>query len=225
MADPLSLAPGGGYGMTSERTRRRMIDRLRENGIRDERVLAAMYEIPRHVFVDPALSSRAYDDTSLPLGHGQTISQPWTVARMSELLLADGRQPQKVLEIGTGCGYQTAVLARLIREVYSVERIGALLDRARMNLRTVKLVTPRLVHSDGRLGLIEAAPFDSILMAAAAPALSEELINQLAPGGRMVLPIGNEQEQYLWVVDKTAHGVNRTRYDAVKFVPLLPGKS
>ena len=153
MAQSLTRRPAAtGSGLTSDRTRRRMIERLQEQGIRDERVLAALYAVPRHLFVDPALASRAYDDTALPLGHGQTISQPLIVGRMIELLL-EGRAPGRVLEVGTGCGYQAAVLSRLFPEVYSVERIAALLDKARLNLRAARMVTPRLVHTDGRLVL------------------------------------------------------------------------
>lgn len=150
--------PQLGIGMTSPRTRTRMVDRLREKGIADARVLAAMAELPRHLFVENALAHRAYDDDALPIGHGQTISQPFTVARMTELLL-NGKSPRKILEIGTGCGYQTAVLTKLFPEVYSIERIAALLDRARANLRAVKQVRARLQHGDGHLGLPEAAPF------------------------------------------------------------------
>lgn len=224
MAQSLTQRPAvTGSGLTSDRTRRRMIERLQEQGIRDERVLAALYAVPRHLFVDPALASRAYDDTALPLGHGQTISQPLIVGRMIELLL-EGRAPGRVLEVGTGCGYQAAVLSRLFPEVYSVERIAALLDKARLNLRAARMVTPRLVHTDGRLGLPEAAPFDSIIVAAAAPAIPEELTNQLAANGRLVLPVGNDHEQHLWMVERTASGLRHQKLDPVKFVPLLSGR-
>ncbi|TDR78334.1 protein-L-isoaspartate(D-aspartate) O-methyltransferase [Paludibacterium purpuratum] len=210
------------YGMLSDRTRMRMIDRLRQAGIRDERVLAAMYEVQRHLFVDQALATRAYDDVALPIGMGQTISQPLTVARMTELLFAD-RPIGKVLEIGTGCGYQTAVLLKMGATVYSIERIGTLLDKARKHLRTAKLVHARLVHGDGHFGLPEAAPFDGIIMAAAAKAVPEALLGQLAEGGRLIMPMG-DTEQYLWHIEKTRQGLQRTKLDAVKFVPLLPGR-
>jgi protein-L-isoaspartate(D-aspartate) O-methyltransferase len=177
-----------GVGMTSQRTRARMVERLRGEGIRDEQVLAAMGTVPRHLFVDEALASRAYEDTALPIGFGQTISQPYVVARMIEAL-RQGRKLGKVLEIGTGCGYQAAVLAGLADEVYSVERIHALLERARANLRGLRLSNLRLTHGDGNLGLEKAAPFDSIIVAAAAPELPQALLRQLAPGGRMVLPL------------------------------------
>ncbi|MBV8048014.1 MAG: protein-L-isoaspartate(D-aspartate) O-methyltransferase [Paludibacterium sp.] len=210
------------YGMLSDRTRMRMVDRLRQAGIRDERVLAAMYEVQRHLFVDQALATRAYDDVALPIGMGQTISQPLTVARMTELLFAD-RPIGKVLEIGTGCGYQTAVLLKMGATVYSIERIGALLDKARKNLRAAKLVHARLVHGDGHFGLPEAAPFDGIIMTAAAKAVPEALLGQLAEGGRLIMPLG-DTEQHLWHIEKGRQGVQKTKLDAVKFVPLLPGR-
>ena len=175
--------------MTSARTRARMVERLREQGIRDERVLAAIAAVPRHLFVDEALASRAYEDTALPIGSGQTISQPYVVARMTEVLLATAATPGKVLEVGTGCGYQTAVLARLFPEVYSIERIKALLERARRNLLALSLANLRLAHGDGYAGLEAAAPFHSIIVAAAAPRVPEALARQLAPGGRMILPL------------------------------------
>jgi len=211
-------------GMLSDRTRRRMSERLRQAGIEDSRVLDAMVEVPRHLFIDQALATRAYDDVSLPIGHGQTISQPLTVARMTELLFA-GRTPGKVLEIGTGCGYQTAVLLKLGAEVYSIERLAAMLEIARRNLRATKLVHARLVHGDGHLGLPEAAPFDGIIMTAAARQVPEALIEQLAEGGRLVMPIGDEQVQHLWRFEKTQQGIQQSRLDPVKFVPLLPGRS
>lgn len=210
------------YGMLSDRTRMRMVDRLRQAGIRDERVLAAMYEVPRHLFVDQALATRAYDDVSLPIGMGQTISQPMSVARMSELLFVD-RPVGKVLEIGTGCGYQTAILVKMGASVFSIERIGALLDQARKNLRAARLVQARLVHGDGHFGLSEAAPFDGIIMTAAAKTVPEALLAQLAEGGRLIMPMG-DAEQHLWLFEKTAQGLQKTRLDPVKFVPLLPGR-
>lgn len=211
------------YGMLSDRTRMRMVERLRQSGVKDERVLAALYEVPRHLFVDQALATRAYDDVSLPIGHGQTISQPLTVARMTELLFA-GRKQGKILEIGTGCGYQTAVLLKMGAEVYSIERVAALLDTARQNLRAARLVHARLVHGDGHFGLPEAGPFDGIIMTAAAKTLPDALVSQLAEGGRLIMPIG-DNEQHLWLIENTSSGLQKTRLDPVKFVPLLPGRT
>ncbi|MCQ4143646.1 protein-L-isoaspartate(D-aspartate) O-methyltransferase [Vogesella sp. AC12] len=222
MAQPVSVAQGS-YGMISERTRLRMIERLRQQGIRDERVLAAMYEVPRHLFIDQALATRAYDDVSLPIGQGQTISQPLTVARMTEKLLEGRSSPGKILEIGTGCGYQTAVLLKTGAQVYSVERLSGILDKARLNLRNAKLVHARLVHGDGHQGLPDVAPFDGIIMTAAARQVPPALLPQLATGGRLVLPIG-DQEQHLWLYEKTTTAIQETRLEAVRFVPLLPGK-
>jgi protein-L-isoaspartate(D-aspartate) O-methyltransferase len=194
MAAPLTTQRQD-YGMLSDRTRMRMVDRLRQAGILDERVLGAMYEVQRHLFVDQALATRAYDDVSLPIGQGQTISQPFMVARMTELLFAD-RAPGKVLEIGTGCGYQTAVLLKMGATVYSIERIGALLDKARQHLRATRLVQARLVHGDGHFGLPEAAPFDGIIMTAAAKSVPQALLAQLAEGGRLIMPISLAHGKY-----------------------------
>jgi protein-L-isoaspartate(D-aspartate) O-methyltransferase len=210
-----------GIGMTSPRTRARMIERLRAQGIRDETVLAAMNNVPRHLFVDEALAGRAYDDVSLPINYGQTISQPYIVARMTEVL-RNGKQLGKVLEVGTGCGYQAAVLAQVAQQVYSVERILPLHERARKLLRELKIRNVVLRHADGTSGLTEGAPFEGIIMACAAPALSEALKSQLAVGGRMVLPVGT-QEQFLYLVERTENGFKETRLEAVKFVPLLAG--
>jgi protein-L-isoaspartate(D-aspartate) O-methyltransferase len=212
-----------GIGMTSQRTRMRMVERLRAEGIRDEVVLGAMGEIPRHIFVDEALASRAYDDVSLPIGFGQTISHPFTVARLCELA-RNGRPVDRVLEIGTGCGYEAAVLSRLAREVHSVERIAQLISRARIRLRELNCRNVKLRHADGHLGLAEAAPFDAIVMAAAATHIPEMLTEQLAPGGSLVLPLGT-QEQKLVVVTRTANGFEQRTLDEVKFVPLLGGVS
>jgi protein-L-isoaspartate(D-aspartate) O-methyltransferase len=212
-----------GIGMTSQRTRARMVERLRSQGIKDEVVLAAMGAVPRHIFVDEALSSRAYEDISLPIGFGQTISNPYTVARMCELLRCGG-ELGKVLEIGTGCGYQAAVLSKLAREVYSVERIAPLLGKARQHLRELRLSNVRLKHADGSIGLKEVAPFDAIIMAAAATHVPQELLQQLASGGRMVLPLGSG-EQRLCVLERTPQGVLETVLEPVKFVPLLLGTS
>ena len=212
-----------GIGMTSQRTRMRMIERLREQGIKDEAVLAAMFEVPRHLFVDEAMATRAYDDVSLPINFNQTISQPYVVARMIEILRA-GKPLDKVLEIGTGCGYQAAVLARLAREVYTVERIQPLYERARRQLRDLKIRNVSVRYADGNEGFPEAAPFDGIIVAAAAPAHSVALREQLSVGGRMVVPIG-VQEQSLYLVEPDERGFRDTKLEAVKFVPLLIGKA
>ena len=216
-----------GIGMTSQRTRLRLIERLREQGIKDETVLAAMFEVPRHLFVDEAMASRAYDDVSLPINFNQTISQPYIVARMVEVLRA-AHTPDKpldrVLEIGTGCGYQAAVLAQVAREVFTVERIQPLYERARKQLRDLKVRNVSVRYADGSAGLPEAAPFDGIIMAAAAPALKVALREQLAVGGRMVLPVG-VQEQWLYLIERDARGFRETKLEAVKFVPLLIGKT
>jgi protein-L-isoaspartate(D-aspartate) O-methyltransferase len=212
----------GGIGMTSQRTRMRMVERLRDGGIRDEVVLAVLGEVPRHLFVDEALASRAYDDFSLPLGFGQTISSPYIVARMTELARS-GSALGKVLEIGTGCGYQTAILSRVAKEVYSIERLAPLLVRARRNLREVRVTNARLRHGDGLLGMPEAAPFDAIVMAAAATHVPETLLEQLTVGGRMVLPMASKREQRLCVIERTMQGYTEKKMDEVKFVPLLPG--
>jgi protein-L-isoaspartate(D-aspartate) O-methyltransferase len=211
-----------GIGMTSQRTRVRMIERLREKGIRHEAVLAAMAAVPRHLFVEEALASRAYEDTALPLGMGQTISQPYIVARMIELLLNGRASLGKTLEIGAGCGYQAAVLAQLTDEVYAVERLGVLLDKAKANMRAIQQFNVRLKHADGQLGLPEAGPFDSIIVAAAGLQIPPALLAQLAPGGRLVLPVGAD-EQYLRLIERTSSGFNEIRLDAVRFVPLLAG--
>lgn len=211
-----------GIGMTSQRTRARMIDRLRDKGIRNETVLSAMAAVPRHIFVEEALASRAYEDTALPLGFSQTISQPFIVAHMIEALLKGRSGLGKTLEIGTGCGYQAAVLGQLSKDVYSVERIAPLLEKAKNHLRQLQLFNVRLKHADGGLGLPEAAPFDSIIGAAAAIQIPQALLQQLAPGGRLILPVGTG-EQYLRIIDNTPQGFIETRADAVRFVPLLSG--
>ena len=210
-----------GIGMTSQRTRARMVERLRKEGIADETVLAAMSMVPRHLFVEEALATRAYEDTALPIGFSQTISQPYVVALMIQALCA-GRDLGKVLEVGTGCGYQAAVLAQMATEVYSVERIAPLLAKARANLRGLRLPNLRLKHGDGNLGLPEAAPFDSIILAAASAQLPKALLQQLALGGRMILPFGTS-EQVLRLVERTRSGFSETTLDAVRFVPMLMG--
>ena len=210
-----------GVGMTSQRTRTRMVARLREQGIRDERVLTAIGAVPRHIFLEPALAHRAYEDTALPLGFGQTISQPYVVARMIELLIA-GRNLGKTLEVGAGCGYQTAVLAMLTKDVYAMERIAPLLARAKDNLRQLRLPQVRFKYGDGQLGIPEAKPFDTIILAAAAAHVPQALLDQLARGGRLVMPLGNES-QVLLLVEHGPQGFVETRFDAVRFVPLLSG--
>ena len=216
-----------GIGMTSVRTRTRMIERLREQGIRDEVVLAAMNAVPRHIFVDEALAIRAYDDVPLPIGEGQTISQPWVVARMTELA-RNGGALERVLEIGTGCGYQTAVLAHIATEVYSVERIGALVAKARRNLQSLKVKNVRLKHGDGSTDLGEDLAVDAIVVTAAATHVPAALLKYLKPGGRMVLPLSQhdtpgEGVQRLTVIEATAGGYREQALDAVRFVPLLSG--
>ncbi len=211
-----------GLGMTSDRTRTRMIQRLREQGIKNEQVLMAIGVVPRHIFVEEAMAHRAYEDTALPLILGQTISQPYIVARMIELLLEGRAQLGKTLEIGAGCGYQAAVLAQLTREVYGVERIAPLLARARDNLKQLKLTRIRLKHADGMGGLPEAAPFDSIIVAAAGAAVPQALKDQLAVGGRLVIPVGTGVQE-LVLVERTPEGWKDGIFDAVRFVPLLPG--
>lgn len=211
-----------GIGMTSQRTRGRLIERLRAQGIEDEVVLSAMNAVPRHIFIDEALASRSYDDVSLPLGFGQTISQPYIVARMIEIL-RNGIELKRVLEVGTGCGYQAAVLAQLAHHVYSVERVQPLYERASGYLKELQIRNVTVRYADGILGLPTAAPFDGIIMAAAATHVPQLLLEQLAVGGRMVLPLGS-QEQYLCLVERGPGGFRETRLEAVKFVPLLMGK-
>ena len=217
----------GGIGMTSARTRARMVERLLEQGIKDETVLSAMGVVPRHIFVEEALASRAYEDSPLPIGAGQTISQPCVVARMTELLRA-GAPVHRVLEIGTGCGYQTAVLAQLADEVYTVERIAALVAKARRNLQALKVKNVRIKHGDGSTELGESLEVDGILVAAAATQVPTALLKYLKPGGRMVLPLARRDEdersvQRLTVIEQAPAGIREQTYDAVRFVPLLPG--
>jgi len=210
-----------GIGMTSQRTRERMLTRLREQGVKDEVVLTAIGSIARHIFVDEALSSRAYEDVSLPIGFGQTISQPYIVARMTEILRA-GKPLGKVLEIGTGCGYQTSVLSKIAKEVYSVERISPLLMKARGHLRELRMSNIKLKHADGIMGLPDLAPFDGIMVTAAASHIPDDLLQQLAVGGRMVIPVGTD-EQTLYLIERTPTDYLKTKLEAVKFVPLLGG--
>ncbi len=210
-----------GMGMTSQRVRDRLINRLRENGIVDERVLNAIRTVPRHQFVDEALATRAYEDTALPIGHGQTISQPWVVAKMTEALLE--ASPKTVLEIGTGSGYQAAVLAALGINVFTVERIGDLLRNARKRFRALGLHV-RSKHDDGRIGWPEEGPFDGVIVTAAGPALVEALTQQLAPGGVLVAPVGGSNGQSLLRLKKDAAGrIEQQDLGPVVFVPLLSG--
>ena len=210
-----------GIGMTSQRTRERLIARLREEGIKDEVVLAAMLEIPRHIFVDEAISSRAYEDTALPIGYGQTISQPYIVARMTEILRG-GAPLGKVLEIGTGCGYQTAVLSKVAQEVYSVERINPLLMKARNHLRELRARNVKLKYADGSMGIPEMAPYDGIIVTCGATHVPHDLLQQMAVGGRMVIPVGTG-DQTLMLIERTPEEYRQTKLEAVKFVPLLGG--
>ena len=218
--------PQRGIGMTSPRTRARMVERLREQGIRDEVVLSAMMEVPRHIFVDEALAIRAYDDAPLPIGHGQTISQPWVVARMTELA-RNGRDIDAALEVGTGCGYQTAVLAHVARHVYSIERIGALVTKARRHLQSLKLKNVALKHGDGSQDLGEPLLVDAIIVTAGATHVPSPLLRYLKPGGRMVLPLAPPGEergvQRLTVLELSPAGIKEQMLDAVRFVPLLSG--
>jgi protein-L-isoaspartate(D-aspartate) O-methyltransferase len=218
-----------GIGMTSARTRARMIDRLREQGIRDEVVLSAINAVPRHIFVDEALAIRAYEDTPLPIGSGQTISQPWVVARMCELA-RNGRELDSVLEIGTGCGYQTAVLAQIAATVYTVERIAALVAKARRNLQRLKVGNVRLKHGDGSADLGEDLVVDAIIVAAGATHLPAALQKHLKPGGRIVVPLASREDaergvQRLTLFESTPKGLKETTLDTVRFVPLLAGRA
>jgi protein-L-isoaspartate(D-aspartate) O-methyltransferase len=207
--------------MTSQRARERMLTRLLEVGIQDQRVLATMRHTPRHVFIDEALASRAYDDTALPIGFGQTISQPYMVARMTELLL-DGRKPERVLEIGTGSGYQTAVLAQLVPSVFSIERIKGLLDQAKTRFRRLKLYNIRTRFGDGNEGWAQHAPFDGIILTAAPADVPMALLEQLALGGRLVAPVGGREQQLVLYV-RTQDGVERHALSEASFVPMLGG--
>jgi protein-L-isoaspartate(D-aspartate) O-methyltransferase len=206
--------------MTSQRTRDRLLLRLREEGIHDERVLEAIGNVPRHMFVDEALSSRAYEDTALPIGHGQTISQPYIVALMTQALIA-GKRLKKVLEVGTGSGYQTAVLASLVDEVYSVERLEPLMKQARRRLREIGCRNIHIRLSDGSWGWKEHAPYDGIIVTAAPAEVPPALLEQLAPGGRLVIPVGGSSMQQLLLVQHTDKGPTQERLELVNFVPLV----
>ncbi|MFM0716110.1 protein-L-isoaspartate(D-aspartate) O-methyltransferase [Paraburkholderia strydomiana] len=220
-----NVALSGALALTSERVRERMVERLRANGVTDQRVLNAMSVVPRHMFVDPGLAAQAYEDAALPIGHHQTISKPSVVARMIELAAA-GRALTNVLEIGTGCGYQAAVLSQVAREVYSIERIKPLSERAKTNLRPLRIPNIRLHYGDGRLGLPSAAPFDAIVIAAAGLDVPQALLEQLAIGGRLVAPVGSQdgQNQVLTLVERLGPAQWReSRLDRVFFVPLKSG--
>lgn len=211
-----------GIGMTSQRTRDRLVERLRQEGIRDERVLAVIRNTPRHLFMDEAISSRAYEDTALPIGHGQTISQPYIVARMTEALIADA-MPARVLEIGTGSGYQTAVLAQLIQQVYSVERITPLLEQARQRLSRLNLRNIEYLHGDGYAGWVEQEPFDAIIVTAAPLDIPASLLAQLGDNGRLVIPAGPVGSQQLLQVTREGDEFHKHLLDRVSFVPLKEG--
>jgi protein-L-isoaspartate(D-aspartate) O-methyltransferase len=213
-----------GIGMTSRRTRERMIKRLSDQGIRNNKILEIMRDTPRHIFMDEALSSRAYEDTALPIGYNQTISQPYIVAKMTELLLGSTGRLGKVLEIGTGCGYQTAILAQLVDHVYTIERILPLQRKAQGYLWELKLKNISYLYSDGNLGWLDYAPFDGILASAAPAEIPKQLLEQLAIGGVMVIPIGKSGEQTLQRVIRTANGYDIEKLEAVTFVPFLSGK-
>lgn len=209
-----------GIGMTSRRTRMRLVQRLREAGIESDRVLDVLGEVPRHIFLDEALSHRAYEDTSLPIGYGQTLSQPYIVARMTELMLA--HQPERVLELGTGSGYQTAVLARLFDEIYSVERIKPLQDRARDRLRQLRARNVLMKHADGGMGWPDRGPFDGIIVTAAPVEIPQELLMQLRDGGVLIAPVG-EENQILVEVTRRGDRFDHKELEPVHFVPLLGG--
>ena len=212
-----------GIGMTSARTRDRLVRRLRDHGIRANEVLEQIRNVPRHLFVDEALASRAYEDTALPIGLGQTISQPYVVARMTEALL-DGFTGEKVLEIGTGCGYQTAVLAPLVKRIYTVERIPDLLRKAKQRLRDLDIYNVQFRPGDGWEGWPKYAPYDGIIVAAAAPELPQKLLEQLAPGGRLIMPVGPAGRQELLMVSRRNDHFEQVSLGAVSFVPLVKGR-
>ncbi len=212
-----------GIGMTSQRTRDRLVARLQERGIENPDVLTVIREMPRHLFVDEALASRAYEDTALPIGHGQTISQPYIVAKMTEILLQGGPR-EKVMEVGTGSGYQTAVLSKLVDRVFSLERISPLQNQARERFYQLKLNNIRLKHSDGSWGWEWYAPYDGIIVTCAPEQVPQELLRQLAPGGRLVIPVGGSTGQSLRVIDRVGDTFEETELDPVSFVPLLSGQ-
>lgn len=213
-----------GIGMTSQRTRDRMVQRLREQGICNEELLQQMAVLPRHIFVDAAISHRVYDDIALPIGFSQTLSQPLTVAMMTERLLALPERPKKILEVGTGSGYQTALLAKLFDQIFTLERIGSFQFKVRERFDALALDNVQLRHGDGFLGWPEQAPFDAILVTAAPVEIPLPLIEQLKPDGCLILPVGEEGKQQLIQVQRTAHGLQTEVLADVRFVPLLEGK-
>lgn len=222
MLSPVQIA---GIGMTSQRTRNRMVSRLRDRGIENESVLETLASVPRHLFVDEAMATRAYEDSALPIGDGQTISQPYVVARMTEVLLEEG-PVGKVLEVGTGSGYQAAILAQLVDNVYTVERIKNLLDKARHRFRALEYRNLHTRHSDGSWGWATNGPYEAIIVTAAPASVPEPLLEQLDIGGRMIVPLGNQQrQQMLTVITRTRSGFERRELSDVKFVPFLSGKS
>jgi protein-L-isoaspartate(D-aspartate) O-methyltransferase len=211
-----------GIGMTSARTRDRLVQRLREQGIHDLRVLERIRNVPRHIFVDEALASRAYEDTALPIGFGQTISQPYIVARMTQALISGGL-PEKVLEVGFGCGYQTAVLAPFAQKIFSIERVEPLVERTKQRLKELQIRNVKLKHGDGMKGWPTQAPFDGIIVAAAPLSLPETLVSQLAVGGRLLVPVGPDGQQQLLRVTRRETGIQKEVLGPVAFVPLLGG--
>jgi len=213
-----------GIGMTSRRTRERLIERLKSEGISSNAVLDVVRTTPRHIFVDEALASRAYEDTALPIGHGQTISQPYIVARMTEILLSTGPL-KKVLEVGTGSGYQAAILSPLVEELYTLERIKPLMDQARLRFHELGLRNIRLKYADGTIGWSQYAPFDGIIATAAPQEIPEALLAQLAMGGRLIIPVGEQGIQELLLITRTPEGFQRECLESVSFVPMLPGSS
>ncbi len=212
-----------GIGMTSQRSRNRLVEQLRSMGIQSELILDAIKNTPRHLFIDEALASRAYDNTALPIGFNQTISQPYIVARMTEALIAGGKPLKKVLEIGTGCGYQTVILARFAEQVFTIERIQGLLSRARERFYSLKCRNIKAMNSDGNLGWPEQAPFDGILVTAAPVGVPTQLLEQLAMDGRLVIPVGAAGSQKLLLFTRTEEGISEKYLDAVSFVPMLGG--
>jgi len=222
MLSPVQIA---GIGMTSQRTRNRMVERLRDRGIENEAVLETLATVPRHLFVDEAMATRAYEDDALPIGDGQTISQPYAVARMTEVLLQNGPL-KKVLEVGTGSGYQAAILSRLVGTVYTVERIKNLLDKARHRFRALEYRNVHTRHSDGSWGWGTNGPYEAIMVTAAPASVPEPLLEQLQIGGRMIVPVGTQRrQQTLTVITRTETGYEREELSDVKFVPFLSGKS
>jgi protein-L-isoaspartate(D-aspartate) O-methyltransferase len=215
-------ASHAGIGMTSARTRDRLVQRLREQGIHDLRVLERIRNVPRHIFVDEALASRAYEDTALPIGYGQTISQPYIVARMTQALISGGL-PAKVLEVGLGCGYQTAVLAPFAEKIFSIERVEPLVEKTRLRLKELEVRNAKLKHGDGMKGWPTQAPFDGIIVAAAPLTIPDALVNQLAVGGRLIVPVGPDGQQQLLRIIRREQGIQREVLGPVSFVPLLGG--